>query len=75
VALKPDPKLNHLLEVLSDEVFARLLPDMKLVDLPLGKVIYEPGTELKQVYFPPAPFNYSMLDSSTSVFYKQKRTL
>jgi CRP-like cAMP-binding protein len=41
-----------ILRALSDEARARLLPHLKLVDLPLGKVIYEPGRELKQVYFP-----------------------
>jgi CRP-like cAMP-binding protein len=50
--VKPDPKLNHLIEALPDEARARLLPHLILVDLPLGEVIYEPGMELKQVYFP-----------------------
>lgn len=52
MALKPNPKLNLLLEALPDEALARLVPHLKLVDLPLGQVIYEPGVELKQVYFP-----------------------
>lgn len=52
VVLKPDPKLNLLLEALPDEALARLSPHLKLVDLPLGKVIYEAGMELEQVYFP-----------------------
>ena len=50
--MSPDPKLNHLLEALPDDARARLLPHLKLVYLPLGDVIYEPGMELKQVYFP-----------------------
>lgn len=52
VALKPDPKLNHLFKSMPDETRARLLPNMKLVDLPLGKVIYEAGIESEQAYFP-----------------------
>jgi CRP-like cAMP-binding protein len=51
-ALAPDPKSNLLLDALPDCAFARLLPHLKLVDLPLGKVIYESGMEWKQVYFP-----------------------
>ena len=50
--MKPDPNSNLLFEALPDEALARLLPHLNLVDLPLGKVIYEPGIELKQVYFP-----------------------
>src|SRR5712692_10398636 len=48
----PSPKQNHLLSVLSATDFDRLLPDLKLVSMPLGKVIYESGAELRQVYFP-----------------------
>ena len=51
-ALKPDPRLNLLFDALPDEALARLLPHLKLVDLPLGIVIYEPGMELKHVHFP-----------------------
>lgn len=32
--------------------FQRLFPHMKLVDLPLGKVLYESGDALHHVYFP-----------------------
>src|SRR5216684_2777103 len=48
----PDPKQNHLLGVLSAADYERVLPDLKLVAMPLGKVIYESGVELQQVYFP-----------------------
>jgi len=50
--MEPDPKNNLILQTLPDEVLTRLLPHLKLVDLPMGKVIYDPGMELKQVYFP-----------------------
>jgi len=59
--VKPDPKLNLLLEALPDESLARLLPHLQLVDLPLGKVIYEPGMELLHVHFPLPDCIISML--------------
>ena len=43
---------NHLLAALPDPVRERLLPHLEQVALPLGKVIYEPGDRLTQVYFP-----------------------
>jgi CRP-like cAMP-binding protein len=47
-----DTESNFLLRALPDEVRARLLPHLELVDLPLGKVIHDPGVEMKRVYFP-----------------------
>ena len=52
VTLKPETEPNLLLDALPDEAFTRLLPHLKLVDLPLGKIISEPGMSLKHVYFP-----------------------
>jgi len=46
------PRDNAILAALPDEVFDRLLADMKPVVLPLGKVIYESGIKLNHVYFP-----------------------
>src|SRR5688500_229636 len=46
------PTSNRLLAALPAEVFARLLPDLTLAPMPLGKVIYESGAELEHVYFP-----------------------
>jgi CRP-like cAMP-binding protein len=43
---------NHLLAALPAETQQRLFPHMKLVDLPLGKVLYESGDTLHYVYFP-----------------------
>lgn len=43
---------NFLLDALHGEVEARLAPHLQLVDLPLGKVIYESGGHLNHVYFP-----------------------
>ncbi len=43
---------NYLLRALPAEAKTRLQPYFELVDLPLGKSLYETGDELKHVYFP-----------------------
>ena len=43
---------NHLLQTLPEDSRQRLFSQMKLVDLPLGKVLYEFGDTLHNVYFP-----------------------
>ena len=48
----PDPKANHLLAALPAAEWARWLPELESVDLPLGKVLYESGMTLAHVYFP-----------------------
>jgi CRP-like cAMP-binding protein len=48
----PKPQQNHLLAALNSEVLERLLPDLELVDMPLGMVLYESGDTLRHVYFP-----------------------
>jgi CRP-like cAMP-binding protein len=48
----PSPQQNHLLSVLPAEVQQRILPYLKLVELPLGKVLYSQGTHIHDVYFP-----------------------
>lgn len=55
------PKDNQLLANLPPEILARLLPDLERIDMPLGKVIYESGIELKHVYFPVSGCIVSML--------------
>ncbi|MBI3186306.1 MAG: Crp/Fnr family transcriptional regulator [Gammaproteobacteria bacterium] len=52
---------NHLLAVLPQNILNRLLPDLKLIDMPLGKVIYEPGVQLQHIYFPVTGCIVSML--------------
>lgn len=47
-----EPEDNHLLAALSVEVQQRIFPHLVLVPLPLGKVLYESGDELNNVYFP-----------------------
>jgi CRP-like cAMP-binding protein len=46
------PQQNHLLAALADQVQERLFPHLQLVQLPLGKVLYEAGGALRHVYFP-----------------------
>jgi CRP-like cAMP-binding protein len=43
---------NDLLAALPDAEWSRWLPQLESVDLPLGKVLYESGSELSHVYFP-----------------------
>ncbi len=46
------PQQNHLLAALSDDIQSRLFSHMECVELPLGKVLYEPGDSMRHVYFP-----------------------
>jgi CRP-like cAMP-binding protein len=47
-----DPLQNHLLAALSAAERERLLPRLQLVEMPLGRVLYESGDVLRHVYFP-----------------------
>jgi len=47
-----DPKQNRLLASLPEADWQRWLPDLELVSLTLGQVLYEPGDTLSHVYFP-----------------------
>ena len=47
-----NPTDNKLLNALPEESKKRIFPRLKLVTLPLGKVIYESGQYLSSVYFP-----------------------
>ena len=47
-----DPKRNHLLAALPPEEWKRWLPQLELVELPLGQVIYESGASVSHMYFP-----------------------
>lgn len=46
------PGQNHLLAALPAAEFDALAAHLELVPLPLGKMIYEPGTQLQHAYFP-----------------------
>ncbi len=47
-----NPKQNHLLDALLSAEFDRLSPDLELVEMTLGQVLYESGGMLEHVYFP-----------------------
>ena len=55
------PQQNHLLAALPAEVQGRLFPNLELIDLPYGKVLYESGDAMQYVYFP--------VDSIVSLLY------
>jgi len=64
-----DPRENHLLAALPEEDFERLEPNLKLVTLPLGEVVYESGGRQRQVYFPTTAIVsllYMMLDGASA---------
>ncbi len=46
------PKQNHLLDALPAEDYARLLPDLEPIPMPLGWSLYESGDHMRHVYFP-----------------------
>ncbi|MDP1665904.1 MAG: Crp/Fnr family transcriptional regulator [Methylobacter sp.] len=45
------PRQNHLLGSLPPDEYERLSLQMELVQMPLGKVLYEPGDKLSHAYF------------------------
>jgi CRP-like cAMP-binding protein len=51
-AIAQSPRQNQLLAALPATDFERLLPDLQLVALELGKAIYEAGAHQEYVYFP-----------------------
>ena len=52
IPIAPTVLQNRLLASLPADVQQRLFPHMKLVDLPLGRVLYESGDTLPMAYFP-----------------------
>ena len=46
------PKQNDLLAALPAADFERLAPSLELIPLPLGRAVYESGTQLDYAYFP-----------------------
>jgi CRP-like cAMP-binding protein len=52
LAARSDPRLNHLLEAVPADDFARLAPHLELLELKLGDVLYESGRAMRYVYFP-----------------------
>jgi CRP-like cAMP-binding protein len=47
-----DPNQNHLLSALPSAEFELLAAHLKLVQLQLGEILYEPGGHLRYAYFP-----------------------
>src|SRR5436190_20624551 len=46
------PSQNHLLAALPAADFERLSPHLELVEMPLGEILYEPGSQMQHAYFP-----------------------
>jgi len=52
MVVRPSPTQNHLLGAMPAEVQKRIFPQLELVPMPLGKVVYESGDSMRHVYFP-----------------------
>lgn len=68
-ASTPNPKQNHILAALPAEDYERILPDLKLIDMPLGWTMSESGDHVDFLDFPISgivSLMYSLEDGSTS---------
>ncbi len=52
MSVTPEPTHNRLLAALPPSARKRVFPHLKLVNLELGAVVYEPGQNERYVYFP-----------------------
>ncbi len=52
MVIRLNPRTNHLLAALPPEEWARWQPQLEVVTLSLGEVLYESGATLSHVYFP-----------------------
>ena len=52
MVIRLNPKTNHLLASLPPDEWKRWQPQLELVPMPLGEVLYESGAVLSHVYFP-----------------------
>jgi CRP-like cAMP-binding protein len=52
MSVVPPPRSNQLLASLSEDDWKRWEPQLEVVELPLGKVLYESGMPLSHVYLP-----------------------
>jgi CRP-like cAMP-binding protein len=50
--LTADPRQNQILQELPAAESERLFPHLRLVEMPLGMVLYESGDALRHIYFP-----------------------
>jgi CRP-like cAMP-binding protein len=46
------PKQNQVLAAVPEDCYARLLPDLERIGMPLGTVLHESDTDLSHIYFP-----------------------
>lgn len=68
-ALPPEPKQNHILASLPAKDYQRLLPDLELVEMPLGWTMSESGDHVNFLHFPISgivSLIYSLEDGSSS---------
>ena len=67
-SLTPNPKQNQLLAILPEPESRRLVPHLKLVPFPFGKVLYESGKSMDYVYSPTTAIvsMLSVLEDGTS---------
>jgi len=52
MATVPDRLANDLMASMPADEWSRIAPDLEVVELPLGKVLYESGGSMSHVYFP-----------------------
>ena len=52
MSIAPSPNQNHLLAALPTDEFEPLAAQLELVLMPLGQMLYEPGSQLQHAYFP-----------------------
>lgn len=65
----PNPKQNQILAALPKSEYERLLPDLQLVDLPLGWTMSESGDHVNYLHFPVSgivSLIYALEDGSSS---------
>jgi CRP-like cAMP-binding protein len=68
-ASPPDPTANRILASLPDKDLARLLPDLELVEMPIGWTLSESGDHVNFLHFPVSgivSLLYSLEDGSSS---------
>ena len=68
-ALPPEPRQNRILASLPAKDYARLLPDLKLVDMPLRWTVSESGDHVNFLHFPVSgivSLIYTLEDGSSS---------
>jgi len=64
-----NPRQNRLIAALPAAVYEHLSPHFELVPMPLGRVVYESGSELNHVYFPTTAIVsllYVMIDGASA---------